>query len=780
MLERPTSRRERVREHRVRLAGTWWTRVAARVARRPAAVGAALVIALCGIALLGETSLDYSIGRRVDQPVIARVDFSVADPKKTAADREAARAAVPSYFRLNATELTYARIRTELMRLYGAAADSSTYDDFVRAATALNWPVDDAAFHRLRSWAEMPNEAGRAAFERLVEQLPLEGELVVRDLQREPRQPASAKDYIILAAPNRTGELVERQVPLSQLVPHGNERALRGSATQIAKTAPVELRSVVEAVVWQVFREQPTIVFDQKHTLDAMDHAEKETPEAATKYERGKPYINPGVLGSEDYALLEAERTAYLKFLTEPGPDASRARKQRDLERLGLVGIVASLAIGLLIYVSHFQPTLLDGSRDSVTFASLIVAVLLTARILDVQWPQVPELVLTPCLMAAAIMAIAYPQRFALGASCILSLTGTTIVRGDLGFLLPLLVGATVVVAELREVRARTKLMSVGLSSAVIIVAVCIAEGLMRGHAYRSLMQHSLWAGACAVLAALLISGLLPLIERAFRTATALTLLEWRDPTRPLLQLLAREAPGTYAHSLVIGTLAQAACERIKANGLLAQVGALYHDIGKIPKAHYFTENQDPGVNRHDRLAPSMSLLIILGHVKDGLEMAREYKLPRVLHQFIEEHHGTTVVRYFHHVASEKQAQVATGRHDREVSEAEFRYPGPTPRSRESAVLMLCDGVEGAVRSLPEPNAGRIEAVVHEQVNDRLNDGQFDQCEITLREIRLVEESLVKSLCGIYHGRVAYPKAKRPGEESAGRESTTAPASAAG
>jgi membrane-associated HD superfamily phosphohydrolase len=163
-----------------------------------------------------------------------------------------------------------------------------------------------------------------------------------------------------------------------------------------------------------------------------------------------------------------------------------------------------------------------------------------------------------------------------------------------------------------------------------------------------------------------------------------------------------------------------------------------------------------------------MSLLIILGHVKDGVEMAKEYKLPRVLRQFIEEHHGTTVVRYFHHMASEKQPQIASGKHDREVPEAEFRYAGPKPRSRESAVVMLCDGVESAVRSLHEPTVGRIESVVHQVIMDRLNDGQLSDCDMMMREIRQVEDSLVKSLCGIYHGRVAYPKArgKEPEEAS--------------
>ena len=272
------------------------------------------------------------------------------------------------------------------------------------------------------------------------------------------------------------------------------------------------------------------------------------------------------------------------------------------------------------------------------------------------------------------------------------------------------------------------------------------------------------------LLASFFVSGILPFIERAFRIATSLTLLEWTDSRNRLLQLLVREAPGTYNHSQVLGTLAKAACERIGANGLLAQVGALYHDIGKIHKGQYYTENQEGRINRHDNLAPTMSLLIILAHVKDGIEMAKEYKLPRVLHQFIEEHHGTTVVRYFYHAASQQQGHISSGKHDRQVPEAEFRYAGPKPQSKESAVLMVCDSVEGAVRSLSEPTAGRIESTVHQILMERLNDGQFDDCDITLKELSQVEDSLVKSLCSLYHGRIAYPKARKAEDSSGGAE----------
>jgi hypothetical protein len=188
-------------------------------------------------------------------------------------------------------------------------------------------------------------------------------------------------------------------------------------------------------------------------------------------------------------------------------------------------------------------------------------------------------------------------------------------------------------------------------------------------------------------------------------------------------------------------------------------VGAYYHDVGKICKPNYFVENQQARIDAHRGLAPTMSLLVILAHVKDGLALAREHRLPPQLYHFISEHHGTTVVRYFHAMAA--QEAKAKGQHDRMISDTEFRYPGPKPRTRETAILMLCDSVEGAIRSLQDPTPGRIESVVHETVMARLMDGQFDDCDITLKELSRVEQSFVKSLRAIYHARIAYPKTEQ-------------------
>ena len=207
--------------------------------------------------------------------------------------------------------------------------------------------------------------------------------------------------------------------------------------------------------------------------------------------------------------------------------------------------------------------------------------------------------------------------------------------------------------------------------------------------------------------------GILPTIERLFGITTGMTLAELRDPKQPLLRQLQQKAPGTYNHSLQVANIAEAAAEAIGADGLLVYVGALYHDVGKMNKPEYFIENQIDGYNKHEKLSPAMSLLVIVGHVKDGIELAREYNLPRPIIHFVESHHGTTLVEYFYHAARTQAAEEP----DKEtVEEVRFRYPGPKPHTKEAAILMLSDAVESATRAMKEPNPSRIESLVREVV----------------------------------------------------------------
>ena len=267
--------------------------------------------------------------------------------------------------------------------------------------------------------------------------------------------------------------------------------------------------------------------------------------------------------------------------------------------------------------------------------------------------------------------------------------------------------------------------------------------------------RYCLYSGAAGSPCGFIVLGILPFIEKAFKITTSMSLLELADASHPLLRRLAVEAPGTYNHSLQVATLSEAAAEAIGGNSLLTRVAAYYHDVGKINKADYFVENQTDGRNRHIHLSPNMSFHIITGHVKDGMALAKEYNLPTVLLPFIQQHHGTTLIEYFFDKARKQHDQSEP--EGPQISEMQFRYNGPKPKSKEIAILMLADAAESASRTLEDPTASAIERLVHNLAMKRLLDGQFDECDLTMRDLELVERALVKTLTGIYHGRIAYP-----------------------
>ena len=229
--------------------------------------------------------------------------------------------------------------------------------------------------------------------------------------------------------------------------------------------------------------------------------------------------------------------------------------------------------------------------------------------------------------------------------------------------------------------------------------------------------------------------------------------MELADFNHPLLQRMTLEAPGTYHHSLVVGNLSDAACQAVGANALLARIGAYYHDIGKLSKPGYFSENQGPDLktSKHDTLSPTMSKLVIMNHVKEGVELAKKYKLNPQLVDFIEQHHGNSLVFYFYRRALENLDE------NEEINEEGFRYPGPKPKTKEAAIVLLADSVEAASRTLKEPNAGNIEELVHKVINNKFIDGQLDECDLTLKDLEKISAVFVRILSGIYHSRITYP-----------------------
>ncbi len=335
----------------------------------------------------------------------------------------------------------------------------------------------------------------------------------------------------------------------------------------------------------------------------------------------------------------------------------------------------------------------------------------------------------------------------------ILAFLGALVADGGLPLFVYYMIGALVGGATLRTCRKRFEVLRSGMTVGLFqMMAVPMVE-LLAGS---DLSWNWLLGAGIAMTSGLLMGfwglALIPLLEMVFNVTTDSRLMELSSGDHPLVRELSLRSPGTYHHSIMMGNLAEAAAENINANPLLARVMALYHDIGKMTKSHYFVENQS-GENRHDHLAPSMSTKIIMAHVKDGLELARRYKLGEPIQEAIISHHGTSLLQYFHNRAMKQAAKRQTT-----VSAEAFRYAGPKPRSREAGILMLADSVEAAARTLKTPSPAQIQALVRRIVNAKIQDGQLDDCCLTLREIALIEEAFTRVLTlGFYHHRIEYP-----------------------
>jgi len=438
--------------------------------------------------------------------------------------------------------------------------------------------------------------------------------------------------------------------------------------------------------------------------------------------------------------------------------------KANVLEVIPIAVIVALISSACALYINHFQKRITKNHARALVLVGLFILLLATTKLGVLSTSQTFWATGT-AVTTAVIMTIAYDQRFAIGMStfyCLFACLAVKPIESQLtGFYLFLTMsaGVTTCCFCLKEIRTRIKLLQVSTLAAIAVFIIAAALKFLSQDLNPSeIARDAAFHAGITLVVGVLIQGLLPLIEKAFRIATSMTLLDYSDANQRLLKRLHMEAPGTFSHSLLIGSIAEAAAEAIGRNGLLSRVGAYYHDIGKINKAGYFVENELGSASRHKELSPTMSFLIIVGHVKDGIEMAKEYKLPSVLRQFIETHHGTTLIEHFYNEAKKQQTKNSKGKTGDTPSESEFRYPGPKPRTKEAAIVMLADTVESAVRSLSEVTPTKIEAVVHNMSMKRLQDGQFDECDMSLRELSQIEASISKTLAAHYHGRIAYPK----------------------
>lgn len=383
---------------------------------------------------------------------------------------------------------------------------------------------------------------------------------------------------------------------------------------------------------------------------------------------------------------------------------------------------------------------------------------------------------LIPYAFAPLVLSALLGKNHGIFAAIFVSLWGSTIAVREINpavFIVISLISGFIAVFVTLQVRRRSRLIRAGLFVGLSTWMLAIMFGLIgpiiweiSGINWEGIAAESAATVLSGVITAILVSGSLPILESLFRITTDISWLELADLNHPLLKRMTIEAPGTYHHSLVVANLAEAAAEAIGANATMARVCAYFHDIGKLVKPDYFTENVDPERNPHNDLAPTMSALIILAHVKEGVDLALKHNLKKQIIDVIQQHHGTSLVWYFYKRALQQQEDARQGgkimniREEDipEVREESFRYSGPLPQTKECAILSLADCVESASRSVEKVTPQRIDQMIHDMIERRISDGQLDECDLSLRELKLIGASFKSTLLSMMHSRVAYPK----------------------
>ncbi|WP_409341325.1 HD family phosphohydrolase [Paenibacillus sp. MBLB4367] len=495
------------------------------------------------------------------------------------------------------------------------------------------------------------------------------------------------------------------------------------------------------------FAIMPNKFLDTKGTDEARAQARENTKPVLIN--KNDVLVNKGELIT-DQLYKQLGDLSLLKDKTNYGP------------QIGLILLCTLLVLGLYIFVRQSELAISSNNAQLLMLVLIFIITLVSMRVValgqNLEYPHIGFL--APVALGSMLIMVLLSAPLAFASSALISIMASIIYNNDADTLfdyryglVSLIVCYTAVFA-LQKASQRSSILKAGvmvsLASGLSVVALILLDN---HYTMRDTAFSLSFAVAGGLLSAVLVIGLLPFFETAFGILSPLKLVELSNPNLPLLRKLLTETPGTYHHSVMVGNLSEAAAEAIGANGLLCRVGSYYHDIGKTKRPHYFIENQMGMENPHDLIDPSLSKSIIVAHARDGVEMLKEYNLPKPLRDIAEQHHGTTLLKYFYHKAKQQQGE----HHDMPVEEAEFRYPGPKAQSKEAAIVGIADCVEAAVRSLRSPTIEQIDSMVRKIIKDRLDDGQFNECDLTLKELDTVGKALKETLLGIFHSRIEYP-----------------------
>lgn len=456
----------------------------------------------------------------------------------------------------------------------------------------------------------------------------------------------------------------------------------------------------------------------------------------------------------EKYAILD--KLGLLKSNTSQWPQFGTA--------------IIALLFAFILYMFLRQNQLPQASNNMhllmlVLIFSLTALGMWIVSLAQAEYPYVG--LLAPVAMGSILIAILLGQRLAYLSAVLTGILASIILNTNAEALFDFFYGFVAIMAcfvsifAIHRASQRSALLRAGLLAAAI-GALSAVSLIVIGDDFtiRELLFALVFAVAGGIVTAVLVIGLLPFFEVAFGILSPLKLVELSNPNHPLLRKLLTETPGTYHHSVMVGNLSEAAAEAIGANGLLCRVGSFYHDVGKTKRPGYFIENQNNMENPHNQIDPSLSKSIIIAHVRDGVEMLAAHKIPKQIRDIAEQHHGTTLLKYFYHKALKQLAD--SDEPEKTIPEEEYRYPGPVAQTREAAIVGIADSVEAAVRSLTNPTPEQIESMIRKIIKDRLDDGQFNECDLTLKELELVAKSMKETLLGIFHSRIEYPEESIP------------------
>ena len=750
-------------------------------------IGLSAAIALLVVCKTWEPRFTYRSGTVPSRDIIARIDFEVENEIETEALRLQRIRQVPVFYRNRPKLLEQLRadLKNRLFVVIDAASLKEMSDDERDAfqefsklepvtpeSASTDQPSPDEQFDALQAVFENDPELEKldTAFKRLKQAEFANG--LLQTLKHEPEQGSLSLIRVYTTDPSEAVGVSFKDVQVALMKPKIDSMlAEEFRALFDGQVKPDQHRLVARMITNWIADQLPeyeTLTYDDKASEIAREEIAASVPPVMRGIRAGQTELADAgeALNNKELQLLKEEHSQWTQ---------SRGAIDRIARVTAYGGMIAALYLlcGSYIIFVDDRSLVFDRAKLSKMLLLFVCTIGISFWVASDKYRSE----LAPLVIASIVTAIVYGRDLALLLMSAAIISVTLFLNEGLSHLVMLAAAVTTATLLTGRVRSHSHLLFVGGVSAAVTFLTVVGVGIVTGdttsvslategiaepgtpgsNAFRevlvALVQEGLRAGAFIVISAAALTPILPLIEKMFGVQTDLSLLSLSDASHPLLRRLAQRAPGTYNHSINVASIAEAAADSIGANGLLVRVGAYFHDIGKMFKPEYFIENQS-GVNQHDSLQPAMSTLVIIAHVKDGADLARNHHLPQPIIDLILQHHGTTLVEYFFNEAAKRNED---NPNEKEVSDKDFRYPGPKPQTLEAAVMMLADTVESASRTLVDPTPARIQNLVDEIAQKKMADGQFDECGLTFRQLNLVRKSLVKSLTAIYHARVKYP-----------------------